>query len=139
MLAQLDGPLSFCCACLAAAGSTDCITEHCIQVARVKHAGQAAFLVGKLKKYTGLLPAAQAKFEQQLELMTQHTREQRLPFVLRMLEALRAHAKGAATLHLVQYVLHLHETCQAGIPFECMQCGLHVDACLNIAFATTCK
>lgn len=89
------------CACLAApmlaTGSTDCITEHCIELARAKHAVQAAFLVGKLKKYRGMLPAAEDLLQQRLQLMTQHSPEQRLAFVLRMLDALRAHAKGIKT------------------------------------------
>jgi hypothetical protein len=79
---------------LCCAGSTDCITEHCIEIARVKRAGQAAFLVGKLKKYTAQLPAADAKLRGLTDSMSSHAGDGRLPFVQRMLEALKAHAKG---------------------------------------------
>lgn len=82
--------------CMPDAGSTDCITEHCVEIARVKHAGQAAFLVGKLKKYREMLPEAEANLQKILGCLTQHPPEQRLAFVLRMRVALKAHAKGAS-------------------------------------------
>lgn len=82
-------------ACLA--GSTDCITEHCVEIARVKRAGQAAFLVEKLEKYSGMLAAAEGKLQQLLGRLTQHRPDEQRAFVLRMRDALKAHAKGAST------------------------------------------
>jgi len=82
------------------AGSTDVITEHCVEIGRSKRAGQADFLVGKLKKYKELQPPAIANLQQQLSTLTQHNPEQRPAFVLRMRDALKAHAtaemKGSA-------------------------------------------
>lgn len=85
--------------CPPAAGSTDCITEHCVEIARVKRAGQAAFLVGKLEKYREMLPKAEAILKELLSRLNKHSPAQRLPFVLRMREALKAHAKGANGSH----------------------------------------
>lgn len=76
------------------AGSTDSITEHCVEVGRVKRAGQAAFLARQLQKYQELLSAAETRMRQCLSSMTQHEPRQRVAFILRLREALQAHAQG---------------------------------------------
>lgn len=75
-------------------GSTDCITEHCLEIGRVKRAGQARFVANQLTKYKQLLPPAEAHLQQCLDSMTHHQPQDRVPFVLRMREALQAHARG---------------------------------------------
>ena len=82
------------------AGSTDCITEHCVEVGRVKRAGQAAFLARQQRKYEGLLPAADARLQQCLSSMTQHEPHQQVAFILRLREALQAHARGEVPMLL---------------------------------------
>lgn len=51
---------------LPSAGSTDAITEAAMHYARLKNAGQAAYLAKRWRRFTAQLPAAQARLEELL-------------------------------------------------------------------------
>lgn len=84
-------------------GSTDCITEHSVEVGRVKRAGQAAFLARQQQKYERLLPAADARLQECLSSMIKHQPHQRVAFILRLREALQAHARGELPMLLCSF------------------------------------
>jgi ferritin-like protein len=89
--------------CLA--GSTDSITEHSIEFARRKRAGQAQFLVSRLVKFEALLPRAEAKLQECMAKLEHHTPEQREAVVQQLLRGLKSHAQGepsaSCTVHPV--------------------------------------
>jgi hypothetical protein len=79
-------------------GADDQLTKGAFHFARLKVRKQAAMLVKRYNKFSKLLPVAEAKLAEQLQLMTLTPADERPALVCRMREALRAHAQGESTV-----------------------------------------
>lgn len=81
----------------ARSGADDQLTKGAFHFARLKLRKQAAMLVRRLNKFRELLPLAEAKRAEQLQLMVSTPADERPALVCRMREALRVHARGEST------------------------------------------
>lgn len=87
---QVLAVVCFCCA----AGAADQLTKGVFHFNRQKLLRQARMLVKRHAKFTQLLPAAEAKLAEQLQLLGNTPPESRPALVGSMREALRALAQG---------------------------------------------
>jgi hypothetical protein len=75
-------------------GADDQLTKGAFHFARLKVRKQAAMLVKRFNKFRKLLPLAEAKLAEQLQLMAATSADQRPALVCSMREALQAHVQG---------------------------------------------
>lgn len=87
-------PCSWCVAhCVITAGADDQLTKGAFHFARLKLLRQAAMLVERLRKFAALLPKAEAKLEEQMQLLEVTPAAERPALVSSMREALKALAQ----------------------------------------------